>query len=156
VDRILNVGGPLTPSNSAAVIHLLAALLLRVADGLASGHGTAVTPPNHYGDFIRLIDRHFTEFRSVSAYAARLGYSTHTLNRLARTHGHMTAKQLIDSRIMLEAKRLLVHRPTEPVAAVAQQLGFSDAANFSKYFTQRAGRTPATFRRTHPHESRSP
>jgi AraC-like DNA-binding protein len=82
----------------------------------------------------------------VAAYARRLGYSTRTLDRLARANAGVTAKALIDERVVLEARRMLVHA-ADPVAAVADALGFDDASNFSKYFTQRAGSTPAAFRR---------
>ena len=58
----------------------------------------------------------------------------------------ITAKALIDERVMLEAQRMLVHGD-EPVATIAGALGFDDPSNFSKYFTQRAGSTPAVFRR---------
>ncbi|WP_229925176.1 helix-turn-helix domain-containing protein [Streptomyces sulfonofaciens] len=51
----------------------------------------------------------------------------------------------IDERVLLEARRLLVH--TELAAsAIGERLGFPSATVFTKFFRQRAGRTPAAFR----------
>lgn len=57
------------------------------------------------------------------------------------------AKEFIDARVVLEAKRLLAHGdPT--VMECAHRLGFHDAANFRKFFEQRAGLTPGAFRKS--------
>ena len=68
--------------------------------------------------------------------------------------GH-TAKQVVDLRIALEAKRLLVHSGAT-VAQIGHRLGFSEATNFVKFFRRLAGVTPLEFRAAHaPHEQRS-
>jgi AraC-like DNA-binding protein len=61
--------------------------------------------------------------------------------------GH-TAKELIDTRITLEAKRLLTYTHL-PIAAIARNLGFSESTNFGKYFARMAGCSPGEFRRVH-------
>ncbi|QCO98308.1 helix-turn-helix domain-containing protein [Arthrobacter sp. 24S4-2] len=91
------------------------------------------------------IDENFRTRRTVQDYAARLGYSTRTLNRLSRENTGLTAKQLIDERIVLEAKRALAHGASS-VATIAEEVGFDDPSNFSKYFRQRVGIAPAAFR----------
>ena len=45
-----------------------------------------------------------TSWHKVSDYADRLGYSSRTLNRLARQNTGLSAKELIDERVVLEAK----------------------------------------------------
>ena len=80
-----------------------------------------------------------------------MGYSTRTLNRLARQHTGLSAKELIDERVVLEAKRQLSHTDS-PVSEIAEQLGFDDASNFSSYFRRQTQLTPGTFRT----QSRSP
>jgi AraC-like DNA-binding protein len=57
------------------------------------------------------------------------------------------AKEFIDRRVVLEAKRLLAHG-NQSAARVAAQLGFSSATNFSKFFHQRTGQSPIAFRAT--------
>jgi AraC-like DNA-binding protein len=86
-------------------------------------------------------------WHQVSQYADRLGYSARTLNRLARANTGLSAKQLIDERVVLEAKRQLSHANAS-VAEIAELLGFDDASNFSSYFRRHTGTTPAAFRVT--------
>jgi AraC-like DNA-binding protein len=83
----------------------------------------------------------------VADYAAALGYSVRTLTRATLAATGRTAKQHLDARILLEAKRLLVHTDAS-AAAVGAQLGFADAGDFTKFFRKRAGRTPLEFRAT--------
>ena len=105
------------------------------------------TEPTHeaYGWFRDHIEEHFRHWHKVSEYADRLGYSTRTLNRLAREYTGLSAKELIDERVVLEAKRQLRHADTS-VAEIAGQLGFDDPSNFSSYFSRHTGRTPGAFR----------
>ena len=57
-----------------------------------------------------------------------------------------SAKALIDARVVLEAKRLLVHTDLSS-AAIGHRLGFSEATNFTKFFAREAGVSPGAFRR---------
>jgi AraC-like DNA-binding protein len=98
-----------------------------------------------YAWFRDHIEEHFQRWHKVGEYADRLGYSARTLNRPARQHTGLSAKQLIDERIVLEAKRRLSHAEAS-VAEIADQLGFDDASNFSSYFRRHAGTTPGGFR----------
>jgi AraC-like DNA-binding protein len=128
-----------------ALRHLLAVLLLRLRharrpDALAASHAD--------GPFLRFhaaVERDFAASHRVADYAAALGYSVRTLTRATRAATGSTAKQYLDARIVLEAKRLLVH--TDATAAeVSRRLGFRDAGDFSKFFRLRDGRTPLAFR----------
>ena len=140
---------------AALLARSLAALLLELVAG-ADTPGAARRKPAE--DFLRLrdaIDGGFASEHRVASYARRLGYSTRTLDRLAQANAGVSAKALIDERVVLEAERLLVHAD-DPVAAIANALGFDDASNFSKYFTQRVGTTPAAFRRRARDRSETP
>lgn len=59
----------------------------------------------------------------------------------------LTAKEVIDGRVTLEAKRLLAHTDL-PVAAIAARLGFSEPTNLGKFLTRQAGASPGAFRAT--------
>ncbi len=129
----------------AALARALAAALLLLV--LAGKEGSGHRPPTHQA-FLWFRDELEANFRTrhkVADYAARLGYSTRTLNRLARDNTGLSAKQLIDERVVLEAKRLLAHGH-DTIARTAEHLGFDDPSNFSKYFLYRTGTTPASFR----------
>ena len=47
---------------------------------------------------------------------------------------------------MLEAKRGLIYT-TLPVSKIGFDLGFNDPAYFSRFFTRRAGMSPAAYRK---------
>ena len=136
----------LPPDVHVAVLrHLLAALLLRLAylpgpAGIRDGESAGV-----FLRFRDAVERDFTSVRRVEDYARTLGYSPRTLSRATMTSAGVGAKDFIDRRVILEARRLLAHsdRSAEQIAA---QLGFSSATNFSKFFRQRAGASPIAFR----------
>jgi AraC-like DNA-binding protein len=132
--------------NAAVLAHAVCALLSLLAAAQPGNETTAATPTHEaYVWFRDEIDRRFAAWHKVTQYADRLGYSTRTLNRVARANTGQSAKQLVDERIVLEAKRLLSHADA-PVAEIAGQLGFDDASNFSSYFLRRVGQTPGSFR----------
>ncbi len=149
LDAALATAATTEPSSvdlrAAALSRALAAALLLLVMAVPEGSGHR--PPTHQA-FVWFRDELEASFRTrhkVAEYAARLGYSTRTLNRLARENTGLSAKQLIDERVVLEAKRLLAHG-RDSVARIAGELGFDDASNFSKYFQQRTATTPAAFR----------
>lgn len=132
--------------HQAALSHSLAALLvhlsLRQTEGGAHTQGAK---PEVYIWFMDHLEEHFRRWHKVGDYADRLGYSARTLNRLARRHTGMSAKELIDERILLEAKRQLSHVDAS-IAEIAEELGFDDASNFSSYFRRQTQLTPGAFR----------
>ncbi|TDU88375.1 AraC-like DNA-binding protein [Kribbella voronezhensis] len=130
----------------AALAHSLAALLVQLALIEPPGGGPAMRLTHEaYGWFRDHLEEHFQQWHKVSEYADRLGYSARTLNRLARQYTGLSAKELIDERIVLEAKRRLAHGDAA-VAEIAKDLGFDDASNFSSYFRRQTRLTPGAFR----------
>ena len=123
------------------------ALLLLVSSSPPANVRRRQLPHEAFIWFRDSIEENFRTRHTVDAYAALLGYSVRTLGRLSRENAGLSAKQLIDERIVLEAKRALAHSPSS-VARISEELGFDDPSNFSKYFSQRAGVTPAAFRNT--------
>ncbi|WP_410586650.1 helix-turn-helix domain-containing protein [Amycolatopsis sp. lyj-23] len=142
---LATASAPVTGLRDAALARALAATLLLLVLAVPEGPGRRAPTHPAFVWFRDELEKEFRTRHQVAAYAARLGYSTRTLNRLARDNTGLSAKQLIDERIVLEAKRLLAHGP-DPVARIAAELGFEDASNFSKYFHHRTGTTPAAFR----------
>ena len=133
--------------HQVALAHSLGALLVELARAQDIGGAPSLSSTHEvYGWFRDQIEEHFRRWHKVGEYADRLGYSARTLNRLARQHTGLSAKELIDERIVLEAKRMLSHADTS-VMQIAEELGFDDPSNFSAYFLKRAGMTPGAFRR---------
>ncbi|NEW69541.1 helix-turn-helix transcriptional regulator [Streptomyces rhizosphaericus] len=137
------VSGPLE-AHVEVVRHLVAVLVLRLAHlpGARSGDtaGSAA-----FRRFQQAVERDYTRTHRVEDYADRLGYSVRTLTRATRATVGCGAKRFIDDRVLLEAKRLLVHTDLS-ATAIGERLGFPDATVFTKFFRRRSGETPAGFR----------
>ncbi|MFF0227215.1 helix-turn-helix domain-containing protein [Streptomyces sp. NPDC004629] len=132
--------------HTAVLRHSLTAFLLRLAHLAASSAEAARQQDDTTFTLFRdAVEQGFSTNHSVSAYADALGYSRRTLVRAVRAATGETPKGFIDKRVVLEAKRLLAHTDL-PIGRVGAAVGFPDAANFSKFFHLRTGRTPAAFR----------
>ncbi len=92
------------------------------------------------------LERHHRRAHEVSAYAAILRCTTRTLSRHCRQFAGQTPKQLIDQRLVLEARRSLAHEDRS-AAALAGDLGFGSPTQFVKFFRRATGETPGAFRR---------
>jgi AraC-like DNA-binding protein len=127
--------------------HLLAVLVLRLAHLDAPPGSLAPEPTDTFVRFRNAVERDFTRIRRLEDYAHALGYSARTLSRATQAVADVNAKEFIDRRVILEARRLLAHSD-HTAAQVAARLGFTSATNFGKYFHQRTGTTPIAFRTT--------
>ncbi|MFH8755535.1 helix-turn-helix domain-containing protein [Streptomyces atroolivaceus] len=126
---------------------LLESLLLRLAG--APGITPADTSAGRsrsdaYGRFADTLELHFRELHRAADYAELLGCSVRTLSRAARETTGKGVRELIDERRLLEARRLLGSAQWD-ARSVADHLGFTDPANFGRFFRDRTGLTPATF-----------
>jgi AraC family transcriptional regulator, transcriptional activator of pobA len=95
--------------------------------------------------FQALVERDHARCHRVSEYAAALGVSPGHLNALCRRQLAQSASARIHARLALEARRLLLYTDLN-VAEVADRLGFSDPAYFSRFFRRQAGEAPARYR----------
>lgn len=92
-----------------------------------------------------LIEQHFKEEKLVSFYASKLNITANYLNILCKKKFSASATQLIQRRVLLEAKRLLQSTDCS-VKEIAYELGFVDHAYFSNFFKSQTGATPTEFR----------
>ncbi|MFJ9130739.1 MULTISPECIES: helix-turn-helix domain-containing protein [unclassified Streptomyces] len=138
--------------HTSVLRHTLTALMLRVAHVSAQAAAEAEdgkpqqdAAASAFSRFRTAVEHGFTSNHSVSAYADELGYSRRTLVRAVRAATGLTPKAFIDRRVILEAKRMLAHTEL-PVGRIGVAVGFADSANFSKFFQQHVGASPAGFR----------
>ncbi|MEN1786442.1 MAG: AraC family transcriptional regulator [Bacteroidota bacterium] len=116
----------------------------------------AKMPKSQY-DLVRqyhiLVEQHFREKHHVADYAEMLFKSPKTLSNLFRKSGDQSPLKVINERIILEAKRLLLYSDKN-AEEIGLELGFSEPAHFSKFFKNSVGAPPNTFkknsRRTNP------
>lgn len=137
-----------SPLSAAVLRHQLSALLLMLARAGVPARNAAPAGPaaRVYGRLVQEVERGFAHTRSVRAYAGKLGYSDKTLLRACQAVAGLTPKEIVERRVALEAKRLLVHTQ-QPVGAIALDTGFSETTNFVKFFRRREGVAPSEFRR---------
>lgn len=95
--------------------------------------------------FESLLEQHFVEHWSVAGYATALSVSPTHLSRLTKAATGHAASELIQERIVREARRHLVYTNL-PVSTIAYALGFNDPAYFSRMFSGATGHSPRRFR----------
>ncbi|QIS08391.1 helix-turn-helix domain-containing protein [Nocardia arthritidis] len=133
-------GAPPGPVSGPILRNLLEVLLLRIGESAPE----IPTVDGVFADFAVEVEKFHRQTRELAWYAERLGYAPRTVTRATQRAVGTGAKQYIDDRVVLEAKRLLAHAGIT-VAECARRVGFDDAANFAKFFTARAGCTPGAF-----------
>ncbi|MGF6691887.1 AraC family transcriptional activator of pobA [Metapseudomonas resinovorans] len=99
----------------------------------------------HLQAFTHELEQHFREHLSIEQYAQRLGISAAHLNALCRRLAGQSALQMINQRLLLEAKRCLVYTAMT-INQVSDSLGFSEPAYFSRFFKRGTGQSPKAFR----------
>lgn len=95
----------------------------------------------------KLVEQHFLEYKQVQDYAQMLGITlNHLVESIRKTTGQ-TPKQILQERLVLEAKRLLIHTGAS-VAEISHQLDFKTPSYFGSWFKKLEGITPVQFRQT--------
>lgn len=95
--------------------------------------------------FNLLVEASFKSEHAVSFYAAQLFKSPKTLSNLFALYNHKSPSQVIQERILIEAKRLLAYT-NKPVKAITYELGFEDMPHFSNFFKKHMKQSPQDFR----------
>lgn len=127
----------------AALLHVArAALAASQAEEGGRGRGRA----ERFARFRKLVEEHYRDHWPLARYAEALKMTEGQLNRLTRAVAGLPAAELVQQRLLLEARRRLIH-VAAPVAQIAYELGYQDPAYFCRIFKRRVGLTPTAFRR---------
>jgi AraC family transcriptional regulator, transcriptional activator of pobA len=95
--------------------------------------------------FNLLVEANYRSEHSVSFYAQQLCKSPKTLSNLFAIYNNKTPSQVIQERILIEAKRLLSYTE-KSVKQITYELGFEDPAYFSNFFKKTTSLSPLEFR----------
>ena len=95
--------------------------------------------------FKDLLAAQFNKLKSVSAYASQMNVSEKRLTKATMKTVGKSPKKIIDERVILDAKRMLIHTNFS-IKQICYNLGFDEPTNFIKYFRKHAEKTPIEFR----------
>lgn len=95
-----------------------------------------------------LVEQHFREKHQVTDYADMLFKSPKTLSNIFNKAGHPSPLSIINDRIILEAKRLLLFSE-KTAEQISYELGYKEGSHFSKFFKSHCGVPPVEFREQH-------
>lgn len=137
------------PGHSAAIESQLQALLvavLRIAHSEQHAkHDTPRKDAELVARFAELLENSFHTNRPIAEYARTLGVSLARLRTACMAVAHRSPNKLLQDRIVLEAKRVLIYSNMS-VSEAAYHLGFDDPAYFTRFFTKCTGQSPRRFR----------
>ncbi|WP_426294845.1 helix-turn-helix domain-containing protein [Dyadobacter endophyticus] len=113
--------------------------LQKEADGLSAGDPRLQM-------LLESIETNYRKQRKADFYANELSLSAKRLNELTRASFGKTVSQMINERLILEAKREIGYL-RKPIKEISYELGFSEPAYFTRFFGKQTGFTPEEFRR---------
>lgn len=96
-------------------------------------------------NFKSFLENHFKENKSVSFYAKCLAISEKRLGQATGKIMGKPPKEIINQRVLLEAKRMLAHSQSS-IKEIGYNLGFDEPTNFIKYFKKQTTVTPLEFK----------
>jgi len=123
---------------------LLASMMKRQSEGLIKevllNSNPVVTK------FWDLVTLHFQEQKNLGWYAGRLAITSNYLNILCRRHLNVKATELIQQKMVQEAKSKLRYSDNS-VKEIAFYLGFRNVSAFSSFFKKKTGFSPSDYRK---------
>ncbi|UWQ94243.1 helix-turn-helix transcriptional regulator [Rhodobacteraceae bacterium M385] len=135
------------PGVDLAVDHLLSLLLLRLWRHARSYLVASGSAPQRLAErFMLLASRHARDQWRVADYAKELNVDTDRLRAEIRRSTNLSPKAYLQRELLREACDLLTNTGMT-TGQIAFHLGFTDAAYFSRVFSQQMGSPPARYRR---------
>ena len=118
-----------------------------LADNSPRSEAPGNRPSNYVNEFIRLLQLHYMNERSVTFYADKLFISPKYLSLLVKKATGRSASRWIDDRVIMEARNLLRYSGKN-IQQVAYMLNFSNQSSFGKYFKHLTGMSPTEYQKS--------
>lgn len=126
----------------SAYLHLLLSKIRYLSSAKSS---TPVIGNQLFHKYKRLVNEKYSESRLLSFYAEQLNVTAQVLNDICKSTVGRTASNIINERILLEAK-ILLGSTSKPINEIAIELQFSDYPHFANFFKKHANITPRKYR----------
>jgi AraC family transcriptional activator of pobA len=138
------------PGKASAVEGALLGVLVIALRRLRRAAPHAALAPSRQAELVArfraMVEQGWSTHQPTTVYAERLGVTAWKLRAACLNVTGEGPLDLLQSRVLLEAKRLLIYSGLS-VSQVAYAVGYDDPAYFSRVFARRTGCSPARFRR---------
>lgn len=129
--------------------HLLSAILAKLEKDVRKEYmdESIVANPRliTFNNFLKILENNFHRPEGADFYAEKLNMSARNLNLITQASFGKTATELIETRKLIEARRLLLSTE-KSVSEIGFELGYNEKSYFSRVFKKRTGVTPTEFR----------
>ncbi|WP_425256535.1 helix-turn-helix domain-containing protein [Rubrivivax sp. RP6-9] len=129
----------------AGLLRLLVAAARTLPQAREAAHAVPERALAHVRRFRALVEAQYRQQPALAALAAPLGITPTQLNRVCRQVLGRSALGVLHARLVLEAQRDLAYTAMS-VKQIAIDLGFGDAAYFTRFFQRQTGCTPTAWR----------
>ncbi len=137
------------PENQEVYRHLLSALLAKLeAEGkhhLPAGTESRSPRQIAFRNFLKILEDNYMRPVGVQFYADKMNTSSRNLNLLCNQVFGKSVSEIIDTRKIIEARRLLLNSSIT-VAEIGFSLGYNEKSYFTRVFRKKTGLTPTDFR----------
>ena len=107
-------------------------------------------PTALYKQFCDLVVEHYKENRNVNYYAGLMHYDPRYFSKVFRQYSSgLSPLAWIQQYVATQAKLIMDTHPNQTVKETAYQLGFSDTANFCRYYKRATGIYPQEYKKKH-------
>jgi AraC-like DNA-binding protein len=137
------------PANDRATRHYLGLLgvwLERQVDKAAAEQKRPDAAHRLVARYAALLERDFRSGMGVADFASALGVTPTHLTRCCKLACGRPASALLHDRLIYEARQMLSETRI-PVGRIADVLGFTSPAYFTRAFQQKTGKSPTAFRK---------
>lgn len=127
-------------------------LFLIECNGHCSLHSNTNTQSVEVGksivkNFKTIVEEQYSKWHQVKKYADKLNVTPNYLNEVIKSTLGISAKDFIQNRLVLEAKRLIIFTDKSS-KEIGYDLGFEDPSHFSKFIKSQAGQSLQDFKKS--------
>ena len=101
-------------------------------------------------EFLNILNVNIHQKKGVEYFADKLNITPKHLISSVKTITKETPRKMIDKMLLNKAKKLLTKRELS-IQEIADNLGFSDASSFTKFFKRNQGETPKSYQSNQLH-----
>jgi len=98
-----------------------------------------------FNTFLKILEDNFRRDEGVQFYADKMNMTDRNLNIICKTNFQKSVSEIIETRKLIEAKRMLLHTE-KSVSEIGFELGYNEKSYFTRVFRNKTDITPTQFR----------